>query len=113
MSASLNFDLGEEVDQLREITQRFAQREIAPLAAKTDQDNAFPMPLWRKFGELGVLGLTVEPEYGGTEMGYLAHVVAMEEISRASASIGLSYGCLLYTSPSPRDGLLSRMPSSA
>ena len=92
MSASLNFDLGEEVDQLREITQRFAQREIAPLAAKTDQDNAFPMPLWRKFGELGVLGLTVEPEYGGTEMGYLAHVVAMEEISRASASIGLSYG---------------------
>ena len=92
MSASLNFDLGDEVDQLREITQKFAQREIAPLAAKTDQDNAFPMPLWRKFGELGVLGLTVEPEYGGTEMGYLAHVVAMEEISRASASIGLSYG---------------------
>ena len=92
MSASLNFDLGDEVDQLREITQKFAQREIAPLAAKTDQDNAFPMPLWRKLGELGVLGLTVEPEYGGTEMGYLAHVVAMEEISRASASIGLSYG---------------------
>ncbi|MDT0497128.1 isovaleryl-CoA dehydrogenase [Algiphilus sp. W345] len=92
MSASLNFDLGDEVDQLREITQKFAQREIVPLAAKTDQDNAFPMPLWRKFGELGVLGLTVEPEYGGTEMGYLAHVVAMEEISRASASIGLSYG---------------------
>jgi isovaleryl-CoA dehydrogenase len=87
-----NFDLGETVDQLRDAVQKFAAREIAPLAAQTDRDNQFPLPLWRQFGELGLLGLTVEEEYGGTPLGYLAHVVAMEEISRASASIGLSYG---------------------
>src|SRR5581483_4441797 len=89
---SLNFDLGEDLDALREAVRQFAAKEIAPIAAQVDHDNEFPMPLWRKFGELGVLGLTVEEAYGGTNLGYLAHVVAMEEISRASASIGLSYG---------------------
>jgi isovaleryl-CoA dehydrogenase len=88
----LNFDLGESIDTLRETVQAFAAREIAPIADRTDRDNAFPLPLWRKLGELGVLGLTVEEEFGGTNLGYLAHVVAMEEISRASAAIGLSYG---------------------
>ena len=88
----LNFDLGSDIDQLRDLVQEFAAAEIAPLAAQTDRDNQFPMHLWRKLGELGVLGLTVEEEYGGTNLGYLAHVVAMEEISRASGSIGLSYG---------------------
>ncbi|MGQ0529128.1 MAG: isovaleryl-CoA dehydrogenase [Panacagrimonas sp.] len=89
---NLNFDLGADSDALREAVWQFAQKEIAPLAEQTDRDNQFPMPLWRKLGELGVLGLTVEEEYGGTNMGYLAHVIAMEEISRASGSIGLSYG---------------------
>ncbi len=89
---SLNFDLGENADLLREAVRQFAEREIAPIAAKVDSDNAFPLEMWRKLGELGVLGLTAEEEYGGTNLGYLAHVVAMEEISRASGSIGLSYG---------------------
>jgi len=89
---SLNFDLGSDIDQLRELTRQFAEKEIAPLAAKADVENAFPNQLWRQFGELGLLGLTVEEEYGGTNLGYLAHVVAMEEISRACAAIGLSYG---------------------
>ncbi|GAC1633450.1 MAG: isovaleryl-CoA dehydrogenase [Nevskia sp.] len=89
---TLNFDLGGDIDALRDAVREFAAREIAPLAADTDRLNQFPMPLWRKLGELGVLGLTVPEEYGGTPMGYLAHVVAMEEISRASGSIGLSYG---------------------
>src|SRR5580658_6767047 len=90
--AFMNFDLGEEIDQLRATTMQFSQREIAPRAAQADRDNAFPMPLWPKFGELGLLGLTVEEEYGGSNLGYLAHVVAMEEISRGCAAIGLSYG---------------------
>jgi len=90
--ATLNFDLGESNDLLREAVRQFAVREIAPIAAQVDHANQFPAPLWRKLGDLGVLGLTVEEEYGGTDLGYLAHVVAMEEISRASASIGLSYG---------------------
>ncbi|MEQ1440764.1 isovaleryl-CoA dehydrogenase [Fontimonas sp. SYSU GA230001] len=90
--SSLDFDLGADIDRLRELTWRFAEREVLPLAAKADQDNAFPHPLWRKFGELGLLGLTVEEEYGGANLGYLAHVVAMEEISRACSAIGLSYG---------------------
>jgi hypothetical protein len=89
---SLNFDLGDDVDRLRQLTQQFASREVAPLAAKADAENTFPNPLWRQFGELGLLGLTVEEEYGGTHLGYLAHVVAMEEISRACAAVGLSYG---------------------
>jgi isovaleryl-CoA dehydrogenase len=88
----LNFDLGETVDLLRSQVQAFAADEIAPRAADIDRDNAFPADLWRKMGTLGVLGITVEEEYGGAGMGYLEHVVAMEEISRASASVGLSYG---------------------
>ena len=88
----LNFDLGETADMLRATVEAFAADEIAPRAATIDRDNAFPMDLWRKFGDLGVLGITVEEEYGGAGMGYLEHVVAMEEISRASASVGLSYG---------------------
>ncbi|HWZ50536.1 MAG TPA: isovaleryl-CoA dehydrogenase [Granulicella sp.] len=87
-----NFELGESIDLLRDSVRQFAEREIAPLAARLDCDNQFPSPLWRKLGDLGVLGITVEEEFGGVDLGYLAHVVAMEEISRASASIGLSYG---------------------
>ena len=89
---SLNFDLGSDIDQLRDTVQRFALQEITPRAESIDRDNDFPRDLWRKFGDLGLLGVTVEEEFGGTGMGYLAHVVAMEEISRASASVGLSYG---------------------
>jgi len=89
---NLNFDLGEIVDMLRGQVQGFAANEIAPRAAEIDHKGEFPADLWRKLGDLGVLGITVEEEYGGAGMGYLEHVVAMEEISRASASIGLSYG---------------------
>ncbi len=88
----LNFDLGETADMLRTTVEAFAFDEIATRAAAIDRENEFPMDLWRKFGALGVLGITVEEEYGGAGMGYLEHVVAMEEISRASASVGLSYG---------------------
>jgi isovaleryl-CoA dehydrogenase len=88
----LNFDLGEDIDALRDAVAAFAQREIAPRAADIDRNDQFPMDLWRKFGELGVLGITVPEVYGGANMGYLAHMIAMEEISRASASVGLSYG---------------------
>jgi isovaleryl-CoA dehydrogenase len=88
----LNFQLGEDIDALRDAVRDFAQAEIAPLAAQADKDDQFPMHLWRKMGEVGVLGITVEEEYGGAGMGYLAHMIAMEEISRASAAIGLSYG---------------------
>ncbi len=87
-----DFGLGETADLLRESVRAFAEAEIAPLAAGIDADNAFPPALWRRMGELGLLGVTVEEEHGGAGMGYLEHVVAMEEISRASASVGLSYG---------------------
>ena len=89
---SLNFGLGESADMLRESVSAFAADEIAPRAAEIDRSNDFPHDLWRKMGALGVLGVTVEEEYGGAGMGYLEHCVAMEEISRASASVGLSYG---------------------
>ena len=95
MSNSLqrfDFGLGETADAMRAEVERFAAAEIAPRAAEIDVSNAFPSDLWRKFGDLGVLGVTVEEEFGGAGMGYLEHVVAMEEISRASASVGLSYG---------------------
>ena len=88
----LDFDLGETADMLRDSVETFAADEIAPRAAAIDRDNDFPADLWRKMGDLGVLGITVEEEYGGAGMGYLEHCVAMEEISRASASVGLSYG---------------------
>jgi isovaleryl-CoA dehydrogenase len=89
---SLDFDLGEDIEMLRESVYQFARLEIAPRAAQIDRENLFPADLWPMLGEMGLLGLTVEEEYGGTGLGYLAHCVAMEEISRASASVGLSYG---------------------
>ena len=88
----LNFDHSEDISALRETIRSFTQKEIAPRAAAIDENNEFPNELWRRLGELGVLGMTVPEEYGGTDMGYLAHIVAMEEISRGSASVGLSYG---------------------
>lgn len=88
----LNFELGEDIDMLRDAIRTFAEAEIAPRAQEIDQTDQFPMDLWEKFGDMGLLGLTVSAEYGGTELGYLAHMIAMEEISRASASVGLSYG---------------------
>ncbi|MEN8719899.1 MAG: isovaleryl-CoA dehydrogenase [Oceanococcaceae bacterium] len=89
---TLNFGLGDDIDMLRDSVYQFCQAEIAPRAAEIDRSNEFPMDLWRKLGDMGLLGLTVSEEYGGTAMGYTAHCVAMEEISRASASVGLSYG---------------------
>lgn len=88
----LNFALGETCDMLRESVREFAEREIAPIAAKIDSDNQFPNELWPKLGQLGLLGITADEKYGGSGLGYLEHVIAMEEISRASASVGLSYG---------------------
>jgi isovaleryl-CoA dehydrogenase len=88
----LNFELGESIALLRETVRRFAEEEIAPIAAQVDRENRYPRDIWPKLGALGLLGITVDEEYGGADLGYVAHVVAMEEISRASASIGLSYG---------------------
>ncbi len=90
--AMLDHGLGEELDMLRDVVYKFASAEIAPRAAEIDRNNEFPADLWRKMGDLGILGVTVDEAFGGSNMGYLAHVVAMEEISRASASVGLSYG---------------------
>ncbi|MDJ0612688.1 MAG: isovaleryl-CoA dehydrogenase [Rhizobiaceae bacterium] len=90
--ASMNFALGEEIEALREATHKFAQERIKPLAQEIDKTNEFPAHLWKEFGEMGLLGVTVEEEYGGAGMGYLAHSVAVEEIARASASVSLSYG---------------------
>lgn len=89
---TLNFGLGDEIDMLRDTVYQFCQAELAPRADEIDRSNEFPADMWKKFGDMGLLGLTVSEEYGGTEMGYLAHCVAMEEISRVSASVGLSYG---------------------
>ena len=89
---SLNFNLGETADMIRDTVASFASKELDPIAAEVDQTNQFPMEMWRKMGDLGLLGITVEEEYGGSALGYLEHIVAVEEISRASASIGLSYG---------------------
>ena len=89
---SLNFDLGEEVEMLRDAVYQLAQKELAPRAEQIDKDNDFPLDMWRKLGDMGLLGITVEEEYGGSGMGYLAHAVAVEELSRASGAVALSYG---------------------
>jgi isovaleryl-CoA dehydrogenase len=89
---SLNFGLGETIEMLREQTRNLVDAELAPRAAEIDRENQFPLEMWRRFGDMGLLGITVPEEYGGSGLGYLAHVVAMEEISRGSASVGLSYG---------------------
>ncbi|MBD9450643.1 isovaleryl-CoA dehydrogenase [Rhizobium sp. RHZ02] len=91
-SGGLRFGLADEIEALRDSVRRFATERIAPLAAETDSSNSFPTPLWREMGEMGLLGITAEEAYGGAGLGYLAHCVAMEEISRTSASVGLSYG---------------------
>ncbi|PRX37766.1 isovaleryl-CoA dehydrogenase [Meinhardsimonia xiamenensis] len=91
-TSSMRFDLGEDVNALREMVHRWAQERLKPMAAKIDRENRFPNELWPEMGALGLLGITVEEEYGGAGMGYLAHVVAVEEIARASASVSLSYG---------------------
>src|SRR3546814_3825844 len=92
MDQSLDFALGENADMIRETTARFAADRIAPLAAQSDAEDWFPRDLWPEMGQLGLHGLTVEQEWGGLGLGYLEHVVAVEEVSRASASMGLSYG---------------------
>ena len=89
---AIDFHHGETIDMLRATVRQFAADEIAPRAAEIDRSNQFPSDLWRKMGDLGLLGITVDEAHGGSAMGYLAHVIAMEEISRASAAVGLSYG---------------------
>ena len=90
--STLDFDLGETADQIRDMTRRFADDALAPIADEVDKTNKFPRHLWPQMGELGLHGITVEEEWGGAGLGYLHHVVAMEEVSRASAAVGLSYG---------------------
>ena len=90
--SSMKFNFGEEIDELRDLVHRWAQEKLKPSAARIDGENAFPRELWRELGDLGLLGITAEPDYGGAGMGYLAHTVAVEEIARASASVSLSYG---------------------
>ncbi|HLB57651.1 MAG TPA: acyl-CoA dehydrogenase family protein, partial [Gammaproteobacteria bacterium] len=92
MISTLNFNLGETVELLRKAVRDFASKEIMPRAAEIDCTNTFPTDLWEKLGKMGLLGITVEEKFGGSGLGYLEHVIAMEEISRASASVGLSYG---------------------
>lgn len=91
-TSSMNFACGEEIEALRDMVHRWAQERVAPIAAEIDQTNAFPNELWREMGDLGLLGISVKEEYGGVDMGYLAHTIAVEEIARASASVSLSYG---------------------
>ena len=91
-TTGMNFGLGDDIEQLRDTVHRFAQEKIAPLAGEIDETNQFPSHLWQEMGALGLLGMTADPNFGGSGFGYLAHAVAMEEISRASASVGLSYG---------------------
>src|SRR5436189_6440949 len=102
----LNFDLGETADAIRETVHAFSQNEIAPRAAEIDKSNQFPRDLWPKIGALGLHGITVEEEYGGSGLGYLEHCVALEEISRASAAVGLSSGAHsnLCVNPPRRNG---------
>src|SRR3954468_19490928 len=90
--ASLPFDLGPDIEALRDTVRDFAEKHIAPVAAQIDKDDRFPLELWKQMGALGILGVTADADYGGAGMGYLAHMIAMEEISRASAAVGLSYG---------------------
>mgnify|MGYP001390576909 CR=1 FL=1 len=119
-TASMRFELGEEVEALQDMVHRWAQERVKPLAGAIDRDNVFPHDLWREMGELGLLGITVEEEYGGAGMGYLAHVIAVEEIARASASVSLSYGahsnlCVnqirLNGSPEQREKYLPKLVS--
>ena len=91
-NATMKFDLGEDVNALREMVHRWAQERVKPMAAEIDRSNAFPTELWTEMGDLGLLGITVGEEFGGSGMSYLAHTVAVEEIARASASVSLSYG---------------------
>ena len=95
---TMEFDLGEDVNAMREMVHRFAQERIKPMAAEVDQKNEFPNELWKEFGDLGLLGITTPEEYGGAGMSYLAHVIAVEEIARASASISLSLTARTRTS---------------